>query len=559
MDLIYHIIKFKLLSFLKLNLNFSFDNLLKNVGSFFVYTIFAIGAFIFSHEAVKYLLEQFNIGLFLLHEFFSITLFIFFIAVNIGNIIVSYSTLYKSQEVNYLFTRPIPPSTIFVIKFFDNFLYSSSTLILILLSVLGGYAYYLDYSVLDVVILFLFNFLPFMLTAASLGIIILLLLVKLSTLLGIRTIIFTIVSIYLFSIYMFFDIISPVDLVDKVMQFYPNVDLYFGNYLPESLKFFPNHWLSNSLYWVSRDNYTAALSSFYLQIVTSLVLFGFAVFLGMKWYHKTWFYELRLRKANTKNDLDRVLSFRNKSKFVSTVESVVKREFHNFFREPTQIFHSVVLLIMMLLFLSSVPSVFKLEDITIFLQTVIYLSIIIFNTFLVATLALRFVFPLISLEGRIFWKIKSAPISTLNILRMKLLPYFFIISFVALILNIVVNLRLDFMLLLITSVITLFVAAALILLNFSIGGLYANFNEKNPIRIASSQGASLSFLISLFLMVGLIVVLFSPVQQSFNYYFEYGNYYYKSLYYATGIIILVSFVIFFISHKIMLRVVEKDF
>ncbi|MDZ7763510.1 MAG: hypothetical protein U5K00_03670 [Melioribacteraceae bacterium] len=398
-----------------------------------------------------------------------------------------------------------------------------------------------------------------MLSAASLGIIVLLLLVKLSTLIGIRTIIFSLVTIYLISIYMFFDIISPVDLVDKVMQYYPNVDLYFGNYLPESLKFFPNHWLSNSLYWVSRDNYTAALSSFYLQIVTSLVLFGVAVFLGMKWYHKTWFYDFRLRKANTKNDLDRVLSFKSNSKFTATVESVIKREFHNFFREPTQIFHSIVLLIMIFLFLSSVPSALNWKALTIFLKTVIYLSIIIFNTFLVATLALRFVFPLVSLEGKVFWKIKSAPISTLNILRMKLLPYFFIISFIALILNIVINLRLDFMLLLITSVITLFVAAALILLNFSIGGLFANFNEKNPIRIASSQGASLSFLISLFLMVGLIIVLFSPVQQSFNYYFEYGKYYYESLYYATGIIILVSFVIFFISHKIMLRVVEKDF
>lgn len=559
MNLIYHILKFKLLSFVKLNLNFSFDNLLKNVGSFFVYTIFAIGAFIFSHEAVKYLLEQFNIGLFLLHEFFSITLFIFFIAVNIGNIIVSYSTLYKSQEVNYLFTKPIPPSTIFVIKFFDNFLYSSSTLILILISVLGGYAYYLDYSVWDVVILFLLNFVPFMLTAASLGIIILLLLVKLSTLIGIRTIIFSLIVIYLFSIYMFFDIISPVDLVDKVMQYYPNVDLYFGNYLPESLKFFPNHWLSNSLYWVSRDNYTAALSSFYLQIVTSVVLFVTAVFLGMKWYHKTWFYEFRLRKANTKDDLDRVLSFKNSSKFTATVESIIKREYHNFFREPTQIFHSIVLLFMILLFLTSVPSVFKLEGITIFLKTVIYLSIIIFNTFLVATLALRFVFPLVSLEGNVFWKIKSAPISTLNILRMKLFPYFLIITLIALILNVVINLRIDIILLLITSIITLFVAAALILLNFSIGGLFANFSEKNPIRIASSQGASLSFLISLFLMVGLIIVLFSPVQQSFNYYFEYGKYYYDSLYFAAGIVILVSLLIFFISHKIMLRVVKKDF
>jgi hypothetical protein len=206
-----------------------------------------------------------KIGLFLLHEFFSITLFIFFIAINVGNIIVSYSTLYKSNEVNYLFTKPISPSSIFVIKFLDNFFYSSSTLILILLSVLGGYAYYLDLSIIDVIIIFLFNFIPFMLSAAALGIIVLLIIVKLSTVIGPRLVIFTLIGLYIISVVIFFGIISPVDLVNKVMEYYPNVDMYFGKMLPAELHYLPNHWLSESLYWIARDSYTVAGKFFYLQ------------------------------------------------------------------------------------------------------------------------------------------------------------------------------------------------------------------------------------------------------------------------------------------------------
>ena len=68
-----------------------------------------------------YVLHQTQIGLYLYHRFLEMILFIFFIAVNLGNIIVSYSTLYKSPEAAYLMTKPLPSVSLFVIKFFDNF------------------------------------------------------------------------------------------------------------------------------------------------------------------------------------------------------------------------------------------------------------------------------------------------------------------------------------------------------------------------------------------------------------------------------------------------------
>ncbi len=559
MAIIFHILKYKFLSFVKINTTFDTSMLIKNAGSFIVYSAFAIGAFFFSYSMVEYLLEIMKIGLFLLHEFFSITLFIFFIAINVGNIIVSYSTLYKSNEVNYLFTKPISPSSIFVIKFLDNFFYSSSTLILILLSVLGGYAYYLDLSIMDVIIIFLFNFIPFMLSAAALGIIVLLIIVKLSTVIGPRLVIFTLIGLYIISVVIFFGIISPVDLVNKVMEYYPNVDMYFGKMLPAELHYLPNHWLSESLYWIARDSYTVAGKFFYLQIVTSIALLTIAMITGMKWYHKTWFYEIKLRSKNVKADLNRFFSFKNRSKLSGKFEIIFKREYHLFFREPTQVFHFAVLVILISVFLSSVGSLVKLGGLNIFLQTVIYLSVFIFNTFMIATLSLRFIFPLMSLEGKTFWKIKSAPISTMQFLRIKIAPYLIIILLISTVITIFLNRFFSFELMLIMLFVNAVVTISLASINFSLGALFVNFNERNPIRIASSQGASLSFLLNLIYMVILIILFYMPINFYFDGWIRSGNADYEYIIIACFLLLIMMMIILTISHFIFRKSLAKDF
>jgi cytochrome bd-type quinol oxidase subunit 2 len=55
----------------------------------------------------------------------------------------------------------------------------------------------------------------------------------------------------------------------------------------------------------------------------------------------------------------------------------------------------------------------------------------------------------------------------------------------------------------------------LISLNFGMGGLFANYKEKNAIRLASSQGASITFLFTLLYLVLLILILFIPVSNYF--------------------------------------------
>src|SRR5271169_6266928 len=133
-------------TFLKSVTDFRPQSVLKNLSSLFIFGGVAVGVFLLSRAATGYLLMQSHIGLFLFHRFLSMLLYVFFITVNLGNMIVCYATLYKSDEVTYLMGLPVPHHTIFAVKFIDNFFYSSSTLLLLGLALLLGYGSYFSMS-----------------------------------------------------------------------------------------------------------------------------------------------------------------------------------------------------------------------------------------------------------------------------------------------------------------------------------------------------------------------------------------------------------------------------
>jgi hypothetical protein len=87
------------------------------------------------------------------------------------------------------------------------------------------------------------------------------------------------------------------------------------------------------------------------------------------------------------------------------------------------------MIILITVFISSISGINNiiLKAYNDYLKTVIYLVITLFNVFLIASLSLRFVFPLISLEGDTIWKIKSAPINFNHLLLKRLIIYFSII------------------------------------------------------------------------------------------------------------------------------------
>lgn len=519
MKQIFHILKFKFISFIRFEAKITLNNIVKKIAGSIIYLAFAIGGFIFVQKFIYFLIIDIKIGLFLLHQFISIVLFIFFITVNVGNIIVSYSTLYKSNEVNYLITKPVIPVKIFAIKFLDNFFYSSSTLIMILISLLAGYIVYFKLSIWAFLLLVL-NFIPFMISAGSLGVIILLILIRLANRFGIRKIIFTLITTYLMLIVFFFKINSPKLLVDMVLKYYPYTsikDNYLGELIPSINKFLPNNWLSQSAYWLVRGDLSTSLSFLYPQIVLSVLLFVVGMCLGHRWYFKTWFLNQKLISffAFTRKEKKTFFSFEKRSLLAAPSESIIKRDLLMFIREPSQVIHFFVLLFLIAVFITSVSGIKFIGLGNYYLQTMIYLSIFLFNLLFVSTLSLRFIFPLISLEGLAFWKIMSSPIDHSLLIKNKLLMSGSFILICGLGLSFFSNFQFGFILTTFSMAITLLAAVTIISINFGMGGLYANYKEKNAIRLSSSQGASLSFLINIMFMLFLIIVLFRPLSELF--------------------------------------------
>ncbi len=547
--------------FWKVTFSRSFQSVIKNIGSFIVFGSFAVGAFFLSRFLTAYLLENVKIGLFLFHRFMSMVLFVFFITINMGNMVVSFSTLYRSPEVNFMLTRPIPHLTIFIIKFLDNFFYSSGTLFLAGFSVLLGYGSYFGFHWHFYVLMMFGVLVPFMFLAGCLAVIILLVLMKLASKVSFKVLVALLVSFYVTQIYLYFTLTSPIDLVREVMKYYPYVNLYFGNLDPPISNYLPNFWISQILFFYVTGNQSTVIGYCALLLLSSAAAFLALVVAGDRLFYSTWLTSLTLKSFSIKNFefTGTLFSFQSRSRISPQAESILKKEYWQFFREPGQWIHLVVMMLLVFVFLSSVTSMdFGLQDPK--LRTSVYLVVYIFDAFLITSIALRFAFPMMSLEGDAYWTIRSSPIRASKVYWTKffiaLVPLFLISLMLALLSNLpYVRLR---PLPQVTTLGMALIAIALVSMNFGLGSYFVNYDEKNPIRIASSQGATLTFLLSIVCLIVFVSVYFVPILAVFD------SVYYQIprrnqwLYYALAVIGMFSALVGIASHTIGLKALKRD-
>ena len=214
---------------------------------------------------------------------------------------------------------------------------------------------------------------------------------------------------------------------------------------------------------------------------------------------------------------------------------------------------------MILVFVFSIKGIYLRGIYNSYLKTLIYLVVQLFNLLLITTLSLRFVFPLISLEGKIFWKIKSAPVNKIKYMFFRLAPWIVIILFISELLGYFTTKKFSYQLVIFSVVTTFFISSAIIMMNFGMGALYANFKEKNPIRLASSQGASLTFLLCIVFMLFVVVVQLGPVSNLFSLQFTGLTISNIQFYYMGVLIILVSVITSAFFFIVAANSIKKDF
>lgn len=570
MNKILHILKYKLLLFINYNRSIIFNrqNLIRSFLASIIFVAFGIGTYLFSVSTIQFVMEEIKIGSFLLHRFSSIILFVFFLSISAGNIVVAYSMMFKSEEVHHLITKPIEFQKLFILKMIESILYSSPTFLLIGSAILIGYGVYfkLDWFFFPFAIVFLF--LPFVFGAAFIGIIILMLMLQLSGKIGIKWTILLLVILYLSYLIGFFTIVNPKNLVNEVMKYYPFLDFNFSFVDPIFLKFLPNHWFAESLFWFSKSEFV--LASQYALLINLIFVFLFivSIIIGERLYHKSFLISLDLkskkeiRKTYRKifPTSDKILDFRKSSIFNSQTEVLLKKEFHQFFRDPSQWIHLGVISFLILIFIMSIAKVDLITTLP-FLKTVTYLSVFIFNSFLISSITLRFVYPVISIEAQSFWKIKTSPTDLEKILLVKFVPVFVITLIIAEGLNYFSHLSdsIPYILKFYSTINIFSVTITLASLNFLFGSYFVTFNEKNPVKIASSQGATIAFLFNMIYLIFLIGILVQPVKEVFSQKNLFSSDLHKEFALISSILFLIGLITNYLAFKVGIRSLKMDY
>ncbi len=562
-----HILKYKFLSFFKTTFDPRMVTAIRGIGSLLVFGGFGLVAYVGSYEMTRFIMEQTRIGLFLYHRFISMMLFVFFMAVNMGNIIVSYATLYKSAEVHFLFTKPVTFTQIFILKFLDNFLYSSSTLFLVAFMVLYGYGSYFGYPWYTFLGVLVGVLVPFMFLSACLAVLVLMSVMKVASRWGFRKVMVVIGSSYAAFVFLFFRFTNPIKLVNRVLMYYPNVDQYLVQFDPGFLKFLPNNWVADFLFFFAKGEPSLAMPFAAMLLLVTAGMFVLCLFVAHRFYYRSWLVTFEVQASSNSVEAGRRIKrfdFRKESILPPQIESLLKKEYFTFFREPSQWIHLLLMVVLVVIFVLSVRNLNLGVRVT-NIQAMTYLVLYAFGVFLSCSLALRFVFPSLSLEGKAFWSQRSSPLNLNKVYFLKFLVALALIMGLALLIAVASNIPFVALterrpLLMYFGLFSaLWVSLSLVALNLGFGGYFSNFQEKNPIRIASSQGATLTFLLSLVYLITLVVIISVPLFRYFESLFLFLPFDFKIIVVPGTIFGMISAAVTGISVFIGMRSLQRDF
>ena len=114
-------------------------NAIRLTSFIFVIGCFLAGAFYILFRIFTYLMTIEIIGPLLMDRIIEMAFFVFFIMLLFSNVITSFSTFYNDRELDFLFSLPVRPTSIYLAKLFENCIYASWATMVIALPLVVAY------------------------------------------------------------------------------------------------------------------------------------------------------------------------------------------------------------------------------------------------------------------------------------------------------------------------------------------------------------------------------------------------------------------------------------
>jgi ABC-2 type transport system permease protein len=464
--------------------------------------------FLVSYRVLTYFRSVEGLGDLLALRLLSMVLLSFFSILLFSNIVASLSTYYLSGELDILHSAPVRIENIFRAKFVETLMDSSWMTLIYGLPVFIAYgavfragpSYYGG---------LLLSLVPFLVIPAAVGVIATMLLVSAFPARRARDLLVLLGLLFFVVLYILFRMLRPEKLVDP--DAFPTLVQYLTAMRGPVSPLIPSSWASDALSPLLKGN--SGDSLFFLLLLWSTALAGIVI---GEWacgrvYYAGWSRSQEGKKARLSRSSAADLLFRLAVlPFRGTMRAIVQKDIKVFFRDSSQWSQLFLLLALMVVYIYS----FKLLPVersplpTFFIQNIISFLNLGMVGFVTSAVAVRFVFPAVSLEGESFWIIRSAPLALKDFLWAKfwssVLPLLVLAEVLIVLSNVL--LKVSPLMMALGAVTVLLMTCGVTALGVGMGALFPRFRYENVAQIPTGFGGIVYMLVTM-LFIGVVIVL----------------------------------------------------
>ncbi|HMC54688.1 MAG TPA: hypothetical protein VKH19_05910 [Gemmatimonadaceae bacterium] len=428
----------------------------------------------------------------------------FFSILLLSNIITALSTFFLAKDLDLLVSGPVDWLKLYGAKLLETIVHSSWMVVLMAVPMFAAYG-----SVYDggwwFPLIALLIFLPVLIIPGVIGSAITLMLVNVFPARRTRDILSVIAVLAAGGIVLLFRLVRPERLA-RPEGFRSLVDFVTVLRTPTS-PFLPSEWAQHAtMSWLQ---YKVDFLPFYLLWTTALALIVLGAMLHRALYTKGFSKAQESAQRWAKSGAGLRLGMIILRPVGILRRELVLKEVRLFFRDTTQWSQLILLAVLVVVYVFNIKFLpLRGEGITFFLVNVVPFLNLVLAGFVLASIAARFIFPGVSLEGRTLWLLRSSPMSMRDLLWSK----FWVGTLPLLLLAVgmvgVTNYLLDvsafmFGVSLLTIVFMTFAVAGLAI---GFGTLFPQFETENAAQIPTSFGGLL-FMMSAIAIIGGVVIL----------------------------------------------------
>ncbi len=479
---------------------------------------FWAGAFAIFYRTLSYFRATELIGDLLAYRLMELVFLTFFSVLVFSNIITSLSTFYLSGEMQLILTAPVLDRRVFLYKYVET-LADSSWMVAVF-----GLPVFLSYGLVygagpGYYLLAAAVFVSFILIPAPIGMMMTMLLVRLFPAKRTKDIMFFLSLVLVVVLYFLIRFMQPEKLVDP--EAFGELAAYITSLKGTSSTALPSYWASVALWpaLTGRGQY----DWFWLGMLASTAaamyvicgwMFGLVYRAGYSRAQEGGRYRT-YGLYPTGSLLDRTAGLP-----ANPARALLVKDIKTFFRDTTQwsqLFLLGALVVVYIYNYRALP-IERFPFATFFLENFISFLNLGLAGFVLAAVAVRFVFPAVSMEGEAFWILRASPVEMKQFIWAKFwsawLPLLLLAEALVILSNYFLNA---------TAFMTLLSCVAVFLMSFGITGLgiglgavHPRFRYENAAQISAGYGG-IVYMLTAMGFIGAVVLLLSwPVYMFFN-------------------------------------------